>query len=274
MKKILLICLLLFTGFLWAESEGPGEVQTNTGGATASAGKNANVIESEKILNELLLDINKSFQQHSKVMVMKLRVLPRNVMIYKGKAEGDSCKKNEENQEDKSNNCVVLEYFDFVDVEFGPAKGIRSKAISIFYDGSAGGDDPKAEQPRTVTKIKSKIKVDNFEKLDKKLVEIVDNAPVSGPNHDDQITVFLQNDDNPPHGTVETPQNKGLGQYKVSSIENSQTSPTRNKFKRDAYLKHLRYFERLFSKIYFYNEQYGNDSAKKHGNFMKTSLSY
>jgi hypothetical protein len=276
MKKLLLFFLISVSTYVWAEAEGIPPVQADTSqtdGDTNNIDDAANVLETEKTLNDILLQVNKTFESHAKIMKLKLRSLPKNVMAYKGVADGDNCKKAE-NQEDSANNCLMVEYYDFVGSEEGFNQGSKSKSVTIFFEGSASGDNPKTEKDRKVSKIKSKVVVDNFEKLDKKSLEIIDSDPTSDPSHDDKISVFVRIDDNPPRSATQTLSNKGVGKYSVATIDNSKLYPVRNSFKRDAYIKHLFFFERLFSKIYFYNDKKGNQENEKQIKFLETNLKY
>lgn len=271
MKKILSICLLAFSVALWAESEGPGSVQENSGGAEDKL--SSNVLESEKVIDKNIQAINKTFKSHSKLMLMKVRVLPKNVVIYKGTADGNKCKKAEK-QEDGQNNCLYLESYSYVNGEFGKTTGIQSKSLILFFEGSSSTKDPRQEPPRNINKIKTKIYKKDFEKLDYKYLIITDNAPGSAPGHNDQIMMFMQNDGFPPKGTKETKENRGVGIYTVADIENTNINPIRNKFKRDAYIKNLHFFERLMSKIYYTNDKKGNKLHSHSNKFLKHSLGY
>lgn len=268
MNKILILLLFSF-GYLWADSEGVGAVQPNS----AESKQTSNVLEVEKSLNDILLGVNKTFESHSKIMVMKIRVLPKNVTAYKGIADGDKCKKAD-NQEDGNNNCLHVEYYDFIGPDEGKeVTGAKSKAVTIFFEGAASGNDPKLEKDRKVSKVKSRIIVEDFARLDKRTLEIVDYDP-SSKEHDEKIALFLQIDDYPAANATQSLSDKGYGKYTAATIENSESHPVRNKFKRDAYIKHLHFFERLFSKIYFYNDKNGNVEHNKQMKFLETNLKY
>lgn len=263
MKKIISLLLLAMSVSLWAESEGPGQVQANTDG---NDGLNKNVLESEKVIDKNIQAVNNTFKSHSKLMLMKVRVLPKNVMIYKGTADGDSCKKAEK-QEDGQNNCLYLESYSYVSEETGKPTGIQSKSLVLFFEGNASGNDPRAEAPRNISKIKTKVYKKDFSKLDYKYLIITDEAPLSEGGHNEQVKMFMQNDGFPPRGTKETKENRGVGVYTIAAIENSNINPIRNRFKRDAYVKNLHFFERLMSKIYFTNDKKATNYTKVPTNF-------
>jgi hypothetical protein len=97
---------------------------------------------------------------------------------------------------------------------------------------------------------------------------------LSNPDHDDKIFITNQIDNYPPNPDTEVQGDKGIGKYRLNSVENTKSNPLRNHFKREAYIKHLLSFEKLLSKIYHYNESVGNKKVKDNAEFLKDSMKY
>lgn len=272
MKTLILLLIFALSSIVaQGNPEGPGKVQSNE---SSSQDKPKNVSDTEKILDERIQSINKSFENHAKILVMRLRILPERTVAFKGKRKGDDCEYSPK-QEDPGNDCLRVDYYDFIGPEEGrKVEGGKYKSIILFFDGSNAETDPYKAPPRKMAGIKSKMQTHNILRLDKKTMEIFDNDPVSQPSHDDKITVVYQIDGYPLANVEEIGGEKGIGRYKISNMENTQANPIRNEFKQQAYIKHLLNFERLLSKIFNFNDVRNNKNYKDQKDFLNSTLNY
>jgi hypothetical protein len=234
-----------------------------------------NLEEAEKLLNGNIQKLNEGMQVHSKILVMKIKVLPKNALITKGKLNGEDCIANEESQEDPENNCIKLEVFDFVEGSpKKPAFGPKSKYMILGFEADPTKEkNPKNAPPRKVNLIRSSVLVDNLYGIDRKLVEVVDENPMGGdPN--ESIYIASQEDYAPIDFKKENPSDISRGKYRVSQMENTKINPIRNAFKREAYIKHLQAFHELFSKIKEFNDKTNTTKMQQNTNLIKESFSY
>lgn len=237
------------------------------------------IVETEKKLDDIIFDLNKKMTRHTVLLKMKVRTLPHKTVLFKGKPSQDGLKcEIAVDQESVENTCLHLEVYDFIDSDDGKVTqklGPKNKTIILFFDGANTADpDPRKEPPRNLTRIRSRIYKYNFQIEDKVFSEIIDQAPNAQPEHNDKFELFYQHDDYPLYGSPETPSEKGVGKYLLSSVENTLTNPIRNEFKRDFYVKHLDTFDKLFVKIFDYNDRDGNKHYKKNVQTLKNSLKY
>lgn len=233
-----------------------------------------NLEEAEKQLNANIQQLNEKMKEHAKILVLKIKLLPRNTVLYKGKLNGDDCIEETGNQEDPENNCVKLEVFDFVEgTPKKPAFGPKSKFMILGFESDPSKEkNPKLAAPRKVTLIRSRVLVDNLYAHDRKLVEVIDENPIGGDVND--IYILSQYDYVPENMKVENPSDLAFGKYKLSQMENSKISPLRNTFKREAYIKHLQAFHELFKKIIEFNMKNNTKRMEQNTNQIKESFSY
>jgi hypothetical protein len=265
---------LLLTTLIFLLSLGAYANDNEATGKVEDSQKGASLEETEKKLDEIIDQLNTRLQNHTKLFKMKVSNQPRRTFLYKGKAEGENCVKAE-NQEAADNNCLKLEIFDFVGSEDGKTEqgiGSKYKYMTVFYDGSSSSEDPRKEAPRKVTKIISKVYVNNFVQKDLKLSDVVDEE-VENKAHE-KITIFFQHDGNPPAGTKESLSAIGYGKYYISGVENTKTNPLRNQFKKTYYIKHLDYFDKLLTYLFDANDQNGNRRYKATNEYLQNSLKY
>lgn len=245
----------------------------------AKSAKEAGLQDTEKKLDERIARLNERLKAYTKLFKTKLLVQPHKTFLMKGKANGDVCDTNRPQLAD-DNDCLKLQVVDFVGSEYGQSalkKGSKSKYIAIFYEGGAKEKDPELEKPGKIKKIISNILVNDFEHQDIKLSEVTDGAPAQEEkaNVDNKnVFVFYQHDGYPKPATAENPSEKGIGKYTLDSVENTETNPTRNDFKKEFYLKHLDQYDRLFSTIFDANEEVGNKRYRESNDVLKNSLKY
>lgn len=275
-KKVTLATILIAFGFsLQAQQEGQN---TMAAGLDQSQEGRA-ILETEKKLDDIIFNLNNKLTRHTVLFKMKIRTLPHRTVLYKGKASQDGLKcEIAADQEAKDNNCLYLEVFSFIQSEDGKTErnlGPKNKSMILFYEGQNIDDpDPRKEPPRNLARIRSVIYQYNFQIEDKIFSEIIDQGPNTQPQHNDKIELFYQHDGYPFYGTPETPSEKGVGKYILANVENTKSNPIRNNFKRDFYIKHLDYFDKLFVKIFDYNDRDANRHYKRNVQALKDSLKY
>ncbi|TGL57345.1 hypothetical protein EHQ58_13705 [Leptospira ognonensis] len=244
---------------------------------TSQDGKSISSTEDE--LDQNISEVYKRLTRHTVLFKMKVRTLPHRTILYKGKTsqDGEKCEAAQV-QDAKDNTCIHLEVFDFVGSDEGRSYknlGAKSKKMELFFEGANNADpDPRKEQPRNLSKVRTYVYQNNFIIEDKTISVIVDMAPNGAPAHDDKIELFYQHDGFPNWGTPETPSEKGVGKYVLSNVENTKTNPIRNRFKKSFYFKNLDYFDKLFTKVFDYNDRDSNKHYKKNVEVLKSSLKY
>jgi hypothetical protein len=277
MKKRLFLPILMILAAGLSAQEGNAGANRPVGIDPSQDGKA--IAETEKKLDEAIFALNNRLTRHTVLMKMKIRSLPHKVVLFKGKASADGLKcETAADQEAPDNTCLHLEVYDFIKSDDGKAErnlGPKNKTIILFFEGANSNDpDPRKEPPRNLTRIRSRIFKYNFQVEDKVFSEIIDQAPNATASHDDKFELFYQHDEYPIYGTPETPAEKGVGKYQLSNVENTLSNPIRNNFKRDFYIKNLDYFDKLFVKIFDYNDRDGNKHYKKNVETLKDSLKY
>lgn len=277
MRRILLITLAFLVSYsLAAEDDaaasgGSGSPKGADRGVLQSA---KSVEETEKGLDKTIAELNEKLKNHTKLFRMKVSNQPHRTFLYKGKAKGDECEKAE-NQEAADNDCMKLEVFSFVGAENGYSElnlGSKYKYVTLFFEGGVSEEDPRLAQPGNVKKIISKVYVNKFKEFDLKVSEVVDNAPTDKEHKD--VTILFQHDGDPAKGANENKSVRGRGLYKLAEVENTKTNPTRNQFKKTYYIKHLDYFDKLFTYLFDSNDQNGNKRYKMNNETLKNSLKY
>ena len=107
---VLLILNFLNSGSIFSQASGNEPRFVNPVPSNQSS---QNILNEEKRLDETIRNIYDSMQLHARIIPMKIKDLPKNTLIFKGKIKGNDCIEDK-NQEDIANNCLKLEIFDFV----------------------------------------------------------------------------------------------------------------------------------------------------------------
>ncbi len=231
-----------------------------------------NILNEEKRLDETIRNIYDSMQLHARIIPMKIKDLPKNTLIYKGKIKGNDCIEDK-NQEDISNNCLKVEIFDFVGTSSTP-RGAKSKSMTLFFDSEGGDANPRTAPPRKLTKVKLRTISNDLLYLDKQMVEIIDEDPLAVGDHNDKITIVAQYDDLPENFDQEKSSEFSYGRYKLSQVDNTKSNPIRNEFKRENFFKHVRYFHDMYTKIYDFNDIRLVKRVKENNSNVAKSLKY
>ncbi|EMK21410.1 flagellar-coiling protein FcpB [Leptospira kirschneri] len=274
LQKLFLAVLIAISTAVFSQQNSGSDQKSQP----SSAQLGQSILETEKKLDEKIFELNQRLTRHTVLMKMKVRVLPFRTVLFKGKANNDECAPAI-NQEDPANNCIRVEVYDFIrDEERGLNKNVQgalAKYMEIYFEGQNSNDpEPRTEPPRNINKLKSKIYKNNMVLEDKIISEVMDRGPNTQPSHNDKVEVFFQKDNYPEYGRPETPAEKGVGKYILAGVENTKTHPIRNSFKKEFYIKHLDQFDRLFTKIFDYNDQLGNENYKENVDALKDSLRY
>lgn len=265
LRKYLLIAIFISTSAIFSQD------------AVMDSQTSEAILATEKKLDGEIVRFNSRLKSHSKLLVMRVKVLPAQTVFYKGKANGDKCEMSQD-QEALDNNCLHLEVYDFIGSERGlshKSLGAKNKTMILFFGGDASQElDPRNVPPRAVSKILSQVYMRDFTNGDLVISEITDEAPGTEPLQNNNFYLFYQNDGYPFRGVAETPSEKGVGRYNLEVVENTKSHDVRNGFKKLFYVKHLDYFDKLYTKIYSFNNRDGNKNYKRNLEVLKESLSY
>lgn len=234
-----------------------------------------NIENEEKRLDDQIRNIYDSMQIHARIIPMKIKDIPRNTLIRKGKSKGNDCIE-EKAQEDITNNCLRLEVFDFVgDASPIPVTvGSKSKVISLFFDSDGGDANPRTAPPRKLSKVKLRVLSNDLLNLDKKMVEIVDEEPLAPAGHNDKVTFMAEYDNLPEGAAEEKPSEFSYGKYRLSQVDNTKSLPIRNQFKRENLFKHLRFFHEIYTKIYEFNDNNIVNRVRENNKNVYKSINY
>lgn len=235
------------------------------------------ILATEKELDQKIIELNKRFTTHAKLMKVKVKILPAQTVLFKGKADGNKCVLSQD-QESDTNDCMHLELYDFVGSELGlsgKGLGAKSKFITIIYSGAASQESNYRKiPPRDVGKIFSRIAMNDFVNGESVTSEIDDSSPLTSPLQNGNFFLFYQVDGFPIRGTEESPAAKGVGRYSLEKMENTTSHDIRNTFKKKFYVKHLDNFDKLFQKIYNFNDRDGNQNYRNNIRVLQDSLKY
>lgn len=193
MKIKLILPILLLSIGVFAQTGSSETGSTSAGIDPSQSGKS--MADTEKELDDNISEVNKRLRLHTVLFKMKVRTLPHKTVLYKGKpsADGERCEAADK-QEAQDNTCLHLEVFDFVGSEDGKSSknlGAKFKKMELFFEGSNNADpDPRKEQPRNLTKIRTYIYQNNFLLEDKVISVIADVAPNGEPAHNVKLNSF------------------------------------------------------------------------------------
>ncbi len=220
----------------------------------------SNIRKAEISLNKNITKANLSLSEYASLLTKKIGSLPHRTILSKGITKGDDCVLHKIPKDD--GDCLKLEQFDFIEGEKGEASGSRSKSMILFFSGAIYKKEDNGDFAIRLIKIKSRIFTHNLSTLDKKLIEVIDTDPLGNPDHDDKIFITSQTDPAFASSHRDALDNLTPRTYLLSTLENSRSNPLRNQFKREAYLKHLMAFEKIFSKANDYNDSKESDKKE------------
>lgn len=150
----------------------------------------------------------------------------------------------------KTDDYIELESYDFIQDNFSPSVvvGGKVKSMKLYFSGDK------------LARVESTIVKENFQEKIKITSIVTDPDPMSVENGD--IEIMTQTNNEEPH------------RVKLENMENTLSNPTRLKFKREFYLRHLRDFERLYRYTKQYKYQYGSNNDYNTVEKLKESLKY
>ena len=232
-----------------------------------------NILKSEDLLDQKISEVNTALKGYYKILFLRLDTIPGRTIVSRGITKGDECIENPNQAE--TGNCLKVEQFDAIDIESKNSHGSKSKQIILFFDipsNTLANSDKPAEAK--LTKIKTKILMDNFALKEKTNLEIIDTDPLGKPSHDDKIFVIRQIQDFPANKNIPLEGKIGIGKFGLDTFDNTDPEPIRFTFKQKSYLKSLVVFDRLLGKIYDLNDLSTNNRTKTNVQFQKKSLEY
>lgn len=259
----------------------------------------------EVILDGKIRDFNERLKAHSVLFRMKIKALPAKTILHKGKAnaEGTKCIIAEKDETADDNTCLKLEVFDFQDSEWGKSElnlGSRAKYIELYYEGGSQGGaktgdparDPMQQPPRALKKVTFNTVNRDFVQSEVKFSHIEDGKPHTDPSpvsaykgsvHDETYVLFYQHGypvldmskfPNTDAQLTEATNERGVGKFQLSYVENSRTRPNRVQYKKEFIVKNLDFFDKLFKAIADTNERYSQKKYNANKEFLKGSLKY
>lgn len=235
------------------------------------------ILATERILDQEIVRLNNRLTNHSRLMKIKVKILPQKTIFYKGVAQGNKCVLAQD-QEAQENNCIHVEVYDFIGSELGlsnKALGPKNKTMIITFAGEPSNEvEPAKVPPRPLQSIFSRIYVEEFRNNSKVISEITDEAPGTNPLENGNYYLFYQVDGFPFYGTEETPSDRGIGRYSLAVVNNTISNDIRNTFKKKFYIKHLDYFDKLLTKIFDFNYRDGNKNYRRNIQVLRDSLTY
>lgn len=253
----------------------------------------------EVILDGKIRDFNERLKAHSVLFRMKIKALPAKTILHKGKpnAEKTKCIIAEKDETSDENTCLKLEVFDFQDSEWGKSElnhGSRAKYIELFFKGGSVGTerDPMKQPPRELEKVTFNTVERDFVQNEVKFSNIEDGKPHTDPTpvsaykgsaHDETYVLFYQHGypvldmskfPNTDAQLTEATNERGVGKYQLSYMENTRTRPNRVQYKKQFIVKNLDFFDKLFKAIADTNERYSQKKYNANREFLKGSLKY
>ena len=144
---------------------------------------------------------------------------------------------------------IELEAYDFIPQGYSnKAIGQRYKIVRLYFDGDK------------LSKIESIVTEQNFREDSKYMSRVVDPTPLTEGTKDIEITHQFNREKT----------------YDVTleKMENTLSNPLKVKFKREFYIPHLTYFEKLFRYTEEYQKRFGSANDKVTVETLKRSLEY
>ena len=151
---------------------------------------------------------------------------------------------------DKGDGYIELRSYDFIPLGYSnKSVGHREKWLKLYFDDN-----------NQLTKVETLIERFNFREQTSFKSRVVDPSPKTEGTEDIQIRTKVNLDD--------------TYDVTLSKMENTVTNPLRLKFKREYYIPHLKYFEKLFRFTQEYQKRYGTNNDAVTIDTLKKSLLY
>lgn len=203
---------------------------------------------SEKTLDEQILEINTLLSRYYKLIDIDITHTPMKTTFRKCRNGVSSPKKGDENCQNE--DYIELEVYNFIPESYSSNRtiGYKSKMVRLYF------------KDKTLVKVMSRVIEENFKMKVRYDSIVVDNTPTTDDTSDIKIQTRFNTDD--PYQTL------------LGNMENTLSSPTRINFKRDFYVKHLTYFERMFRYVEEYAKRYGSNKDLVTVERLKRALEY
>lgn len=236
-KKALLVVAAVATASLGAIEE--------SFKAGKDSQKAAELAETEKKLDEQIRQICEKLQGMYTLRDIgpKVKLTPTQTIFSMGK------------DEDGEYIELVAYTFNPQSYNYGRPVGTAAKTMRLYFSG------------KDLSKIKTIVDDQNFYEQYKYYTKAVHPGPVKGnPNEIQLATSF-----NKPTDVAEKTPDYTV---KLGDVENDPSNPNRIKFKRDFYIEHLIYFEKLFRFTFEFQKRGASNGDVETINRMKHSLRY
>ncbi len=221
----------------------------------------------EKALDQQIKELNVMLQRYNILKNVPVKYTPANTVFSKG------------------DDYIELDSYNFIPMSFnyGYQVGTRLKKMRLYFSGES------------LTKVVSLVYEHNFKEHTKYISEVTDPSPVDDNTNDITIcTAFNSPSGNEQRASDNNKDNKsgeGVQQdwmiggctslnkkftYNVTleRMENTITNPLRINFKRDFYVPHLKYFEKLYRFTEEFQKRYGTNNDVVTIETLKKSLQY
>ncbi len=223
--------------------------------------------QTEKYLDGHIKELNDELKYYTKLKDYEIKLTP-------GKTVFTNSKKTEK---DKDQSFLELESYTFIPASFvsNASVGTRSKSMRLYYSGDA------------LSKVETTMIEDNFMTKTTSISVIVDPTPATDESGDILIRTLTLKNNTPSSEKKEeylkklrdtgTKPTFDLGEFyegKLADMQNTVSNPLRVNFKRDFYVKNLRYFENNYRFTEDFYRRYGKDSDSITIQTLKQSLQY
>ncbi len=190
------------------------------------------ILKQEENLDIQILYLNQKLSTFKNLFHQKKIILPSGSFLKKGFTDSNDCVDLKESQK---SNCIKLEqHHAELNSKLELTLDFR-KIIILFFNDSG-----------ELKQIASRIYSDQFQTKEKKILELIQNDPLNS-NINENLFIRFVSPTKTPSFQFEEIQEKKFIPFK--ELENSKSSPIRNAFKNEAYIKHLKQFSFFFDRI-------------------------
>lgn len=190
------------------------------------------ILHQEEKLDSEIQNLNQKLSTYKKLFQQKKIILPNNTFLKKGFTDSNGCIELKGNQKA---NCIKLEQYQPELNSNLELIGDFRKIIILFFDDSGN-----------LKQIASRIYSDQFQTKEKRILELIQNDPLNSNINENLFIRFVSPTKTPSFSFEEIQDKKFIP---LKEIENSKSSPIRNSFKNEAYIKHLKQFLILFDRV-------------------------
>lgn len=190
--------------------------------------------DTEKVMDKKIQKVNEKMAKYFHLKELDIKYTPGQTIFNRSKDEG----------------YIELRSYEFIPQGYSNRSiGHREKWVRLYFDGN-----------NQLTRVVTRIQNENFREDTQFASQIIDPSPKTEGTEDIQIKSKINRDDR-----YDVP---------LGKIENTITNPLRLKFKREYYIPHLVYFEKLFRFTAEYQKRYGTNTDEVTIDTLKKSLEY